>query len=71
MPCPPQRERRGDRDTELERRVASDGHLVVGADAVVRGAAALAVAGVLSPRFGFGQADGAEKDPLFARSRVA
>jgi predicted NBD/HSP70 family sugar kinase len=41
-----------------------------GQDAVLRGAASLAFSGVLSPRFGFGQ-DGAEKDPLFARSRVA
>lgn len=42
-----------------------------GQHAVLRGAASLAFSGVLSPRFGFGQADGAEKDPLFARSRVA
>jgi len=42
-----------------------------GQDAVLRGAASLAFSGVLSPRSGFGQADGAEKDPLFARSRVA
>lgn len=42
-----------------------------GQDAVLRGAASLAFSGVLSPRFGFGQADSAEKDPLFARSRVA
>ena len=41
-----------------------------GQDAVLRGAASLAFSGVLSPRFGFGQ-DSAEKDPLFARSRVA
>ena len=39
--------------------------------AVLRGAASLAFSGVLSPRFGFGQAEGLEKDPLFARSRVA
>lgn len=41
-----------------------------GQDAVLRGAASLALSGVLSPRFGFGQ-DSTEKDPLFARSRVA
>ena len=40
-----------------------------GQDAVLRGAASLAFSGVLSPRFG--QADGVDKDPLFARSRVA
>ncbi|PZF77207.1 ROK family transcriptional regulator [Aestuariivirga litoralis] len=39
-----------------------------GQDAVLRGAASLAFSGVLSPRFG---QDGGEKDPLFARSRVA
>jgi len=42
-----------------------------GQDAVLRGAASLAFSGVLSPRFGFGQAAGAGADPLFARSRVA
>ena len=42
-----------------------------GQNAVLRGAASLAFSGVLSPRSGFGQADGADKDPLFARSRVA
>ncbi len=40
-----------------------------GQDAVLRGAASLAFSGALSPRLG--QADGSEKDPLFARSRVA
>ena len=42
-----------------------------GQDAVLRGAASLAFSGVLSPRHGFGQADGSGTDPLFARSRVA
>ncbi|MFN4141098.1 ROK family protein [Aestuariivirga sp.] len=43
-----------------------------GHDAVLRGAASLAVSGALSPRFGtlFAQG-GPEKDPLFPRSRVA
>ena len=40
-----------------------------GQDAVLRGAASLAFSGALSPRLG--QGDGGEKDPLFARSRVA
>lgn len=39
-----------------------------GLDTVLRGAASLAFSGALSPRLGFG--DGAEKDPLFARSRL-
>ena len=43
----------------------------IGQDAVLRGAASLALSGVLSPRSGFGQADGSGADPLFARSRVA
>jgi hypothetical protein len=42
-----------------------------GQNAVLRGAASLAFSGVLSPRSGFGQAEGVDKDPLFARSRVA
>lgn len=42
-----------------------------GQDAVLRGAASLAFSGVLSPRNGFGQADGAGQDTLFARNRVA
>ena len=40
-----------------------------GQDAVLRGAASLAFSGVLSPRLG--RAESLEKDPLFARSRVA
>lgn len=40
-----------------------------GQDAVLRGAASLAFSGVLSPRLG--RAENLEKDPLFARSRVA
>ena len=40
-----------------------------GQDAVLRGAASLAFSGVLSPRLG--RANSLEKDPLFARSRVA
>lgn len=44
-----------------------------GHDAVLRGAAALAIAGVLSPRFGvmFAEADKPERDPLFAGRKVA
>ena len=44
-----------------------------GHDAVLRGAASLAFSGALSPRFGtmFAQPDGPDKDPIFARSRVA
>jgi hypothetical protein len=40
-----------------------------GEDAVLRGAAALAVSGVLSPRFGvmFAGEDGPERDPMIAR----
>ena len=40
-----------------------------GQDAVLRGAASLAFSGVLSPRLG--RAESLDKDPLFARSRVA
>ena len=46
----------------------------VGHDAVLRGAAALAVAGVLSPRFGtqFTQDDAREpRDPMFKRVEAA
>lgn len=44
-----------------------------GHDAVLRGAASLALSGALSPRFGtfFAQAQGSEKDLNFTRSRVA
>ena len=42
-----------------------------GKDAVLRGAAALAVSGVLSPRFGLlfaGDEERAERDPMMARA---
>ncbi len=44
-----------------------------GQNAVLKGAAALALSGVLSPRFGIMFADGdlADADPMFARSHVA
>ena len=44
-----------------------------GHDAVLKGAAALALSGVLSPRFGimFKDGDRTDTDPTFARSRVA
>jgi predicted NBD/HSP70 family sugar kinase len=44
-----------------------------GSDAVLRGAAALAISGVMSPRFGilFAESERGEHDPLFTRSRVA
>ena len=45
----------------------------IGHDAVLRGAASLAFSGALSPRFGtlFTQGSAPERDPIFARSRVA
>lgn len=49
-------------------------HSTVGNDAVLRGAGALAIAGVLSPRFGvqFTQDDGRElRDPMFKRVEAA
>jgi predicted NBD/HSP70 family sugar kinase len=44
-----------------------------GKDAVLRGAAALAVSGVLSPRFGLlftGDEERAERDPIMARTEA-
>jgi hypothetical protein len=49
-------------------------HSTVGKDAVLRGAAALAVAGVLSPRFGiqFTQdSPGPPRDPMLKRVEAA
>jgi predicted NBD/HSP70 family sugar kinase len=57
------------RDREHPRLIRS----AAGHNAVLKGAAALALSGVLSPRFGIMFADGAmaASDPMFARSHVA
>jgi predicted NBD/HSP70 family sugar kinase len=56
-------------DREVPRLMRADS----GPDGVLRGAAALAIAGVLSPRFGilFAEGDRAERDPIIAGRQVA